>query len=189
MKLKIPLAIALLVGSFHVYSTAWAEGGNEHEQGAEQQAEDHGPGGAMHGGAAPHGGGMVHGGGGRAAPFQGGGFRPAPHPIVPAPHPAFHPAHVYNPYVIHRGAFGWARWAPTYEWVRPTYYFEWDRLRVLTCMSEDSYGDQYPVTESGYHGPMFRDQLGAVEDASLSRCYDESGHDPQCRLITCTPGY
>jgi hypothetical protein len=53
------------------------------------------------------------------------------------------------------------------------------------CVAEDSYGDQYPVSEAAPPGFGLSDMTG-VEDDALDRCYSESGQDSTCVLATCT---
>jgi hypothetical protein len=60
---------------------------------------------------------------------------------------------------------------------------------AVTCTSEDSVGNLYPVTEDGYFGAEYEGILDQVEDASLDRCYDESGGDEGCTLVGCDPIY
>jgi hypothetical protein len=59
----------------------------------------------------------------------------------------------------------------------------------VTCTAEDSYGNQYPVTEDGYFGEPWQDEVPAVEDAALDRCYEESYGDSSCYLLGCYPTY
>jgi hypothetical protein len=93
---------------------------------------------------------------------------------------------VLAPRVIERGREGhWPRWEHP-EFARPIYYWDWSVVRSVTCVAEDSYGDQYPVTETT--GPGFGlIDVTQVEDEALDRCYAESGQDPSCFLLTCSP--
>jgi hypothetical protein len=151
---------------------------------------DHG--GGNHGGPGDHGGGGEHG---------GGGFHPAPgHPGQGWPdHGGFHDGHGwhpgegmghihYDPIGFHHGGYYWPHWDRPY-WVRPIFYWNWATLHAVTCVSEDSVGDQYTVTEDGYSGLIYQSIVQQVEDASIDRCYAESGNDPGCHLESCTPLY
>ena len=119
--------------------------------------------------------------------------RPAPprfqaHPPGVHPHGPIvrqHPVRVMAPRVVaRRGAGGWAHWAHP-EFARPVYYWDWSVVHSVTCTAEDSYGDQYPVTEGT--GPGFGlDNMSNVEDDALDRCYAESGQDGTCYLLTCS---
>jgi hypothetical protein len=85
--------------------------------------------------------------------------------------------------VVH-GRAGWEHWDhPTF--MRPVYYWDWAAVRSVTCIAEDSYGDQYPVTETAAPG-FGLDNMTDVEDDALDRCYYGSGGDPTCFLATCT---
>ena len=95
-----------------------------------------------------------------------------------------HPVRVLAPRVVARGAHVWGHWGHP-EFARPTYYWDWASIRQVTCIAEDSYGDQYPVTENGYPGFGLGNMTG-VEDDALDRCYQESGQDPSCYLATCS---
>lgn len=68
---------------------------------------------------------------------------------------------------------------------RPVHYWDWGAIRSVTCIGEDSYGDQYPVTESTFPGFGFAN-LTAVEDNALD-LLSESGQDPSCALLSCSP--
>jgi hypothetical protein len=121
-----------------------------------------------------------------------GPVRPAPvrpEPVRPTPvRPE--PGRGINrgPISIGRGSAPWPRWNhPVFN--RPVYDWNWASLRVVTCTAEDSYGDQYPVTEDAYSGIQYQAQLPSIEDAALDRCYDESNGDSTCSLVDCTPGY
>ena len=58
-------------------------------------------------------------------------------------------------------------------------------MHTVSCIAEDSYGDQYPVTESTWAG-FGLGNMTEVEDNALDRCYAESGQDPSCYLATCS---
>ena len=127
--------------------------------------------------------------------------RPAPRAPPPrAPPPAFkahapgvhpqgahyqsHPVRVLAPHVIARGGNGgWRHWEHP-EFSRPAYYWDWGTIHSVSCTAEDSYGDQYPVTESTWAGFGIGD-MTSVEDQALDRCYSESGGDQSCYLATC----
>ena len=127
MKLKASLVVALSIISLHAYSLARAEG---HGQGrAEGRSE-----------ARPN-----------LPP------RPAPgrfqtHPPGVHPHGAIvrpHPVRVLSPTVVKYGGNQWRHWAHS-EFSRPVYYWNWAIVQSVTCIAEDSYGDQYPVTETTF---------------------------------------
>ena len=108
------------------------------------------------------------------APPRFQGHPPGAHPHG-APYHA-HPMRVLRPTVIHRGAERpWRHWGHP-EFVRPVYYWDWALVRSVTCTAEDSYGDQYPVTQSTWGGFGLPD-MTTVEDDALDRCYEESGGD------------
>jgi hypothetical protein len=88
------------------------------------------------------------------------------------------------PAVVAHGRGGWARWNHP-EFARPVYYWDWDLIHGVTCTAEDSYGDQYPVTETAFPGFGLA-SMTAVEDDALDRCYAESGQDSTCYLATCS---
>ena len=82
------------------------------------------------------------------------------------------------------GEHPWRHWGHP-EFVRPVYYWDWGVIHNVTCIAEDSYGDQYPVTESTFAGFGLMN-MTAVEDDALDRCYEESGGDQGCYLATCS---
>jgi hypothetical protein len=110
-----------------------------------------------------------------------------PHPATPGYHPAFHPhaVRVLRPHVIRGSERPWHHWEHP-DFVRPLYYWDWPLVRAVTCTAEDSYGDQYPVTESTFSGFGLVNMTG-VEDDALDRCYADSGGDPGCQLVSCMP--
>ena len=89
-----------------------------------------------------------------------------------------------RPSVPRYGAHPWRRWEHP-EFARPIYYWDWNAIHSVTCTAEDSYGDQYPVTEETFSGFGLA-HMTAVEDDALDRCYQESGGDPSCYLVTCS---
>ncbi len=124
---------------------------------------------------------------GRARPER----RPAPpfqaHPAGAHPRgPTVrsHPVRVVAPRSVEHGRTGWTHWEhPEFE--RPAYYWDWVHVHTVTCTAEDSYGDQYPVSEAA--PPNFAlVNMTDVEDDALDRCYSESGQDATCVLATCT---
>lgn len=150
MKLKLPLAVAVILGSLSVLAVARAE---EHRGGPE-----------------------------RAAPprFQA-------HPAGVHPHGAMvrpHAVRVLAPRVIVHGGGGWVHWNHP-EFARPTYYWDWGVIHNVSCIAEDSYGDQYPVTEAAVPG-FGLGNMTQIEDDALDRCYSESGQDGTCYLATCS---
>ena len=110
-----------------------------------------------------------------------------PHPPGVHPHGPIvrtHTARVMAPRVVEHGVHGWGHWEHP-EFDRPFYYWEWSTVRHVSCIAEDSYGDQYPVTEAASPGFGF-ESMTAVEDHALDRCYAESVHDHTCYLATCS---
>ncbi|HTP50231.1 MAG TPA: hypothetical protein VMK42_06010 [Anaeromyxobacteraceae bacterium] len=118
----------------------------------------------------------------RQAPPPYKSHPPGEHPHGPVVRP--HPVRVMSPRLVVRGHAEWAHWNHP-EFARPVYYWEWSAIRSVTCIAEDSYGDQYPVTEVVTPGFNLAG-MTAVEDAALDRCYAESGQDPTCYLATCS---
>jgi hypothetical protein len=115
-----------------------------------------------------------------APPFQ-------PHPSGVHPRGRTVPPHqtrVLQPSNVQHGHTGWAHWNHP-DFPRPNYYWNWAGVHNVTCVAEDSYGDQYPVTEAAAPGFGINNMTG-VEDDALDRCYAESGQDSTCVLATCT---
>jgi hypothetical protein len=118
--------------------------------------------------------------------------RPAPppfqaHPAGVHPHGPIvrpHPIRVLAPKPVVHGRSGWTHWEHP-EFTRPVYYWNWQGVHNVTCIAEDSYGDQYPVTEAAAPG-FGLSNMTDVEDDALDRCYSESGQDSTCYLATCT---
>jgi hypothetical protein len=104
------------------------------------------------------------------------------HPRGPTVRP--HQVRVLQPRGVVHGQTGWQHWNHP-DFARPNYYWEWNNVHTVTCTAEDSYGDQYPVSEATPPGFGFGDMTG-VEDDALDRCYSESGQDSSCVLATCT---
>ena len=115
-----------------------------------------------------------------APKFQG--HPPGIHPRGATVHP--HATRVLAPRVVVYGHHEWGHWAHP-EFARPTYYWDWAAIHSVSCVAEDSYGDQYPVTESAVPGFGLNNMTG-VEDDALDRCYSESGQDTSCYLATCS---
>jgi len=115
-------------------------------------------------------------------PQQFKGHPPGEHPHGQMVRP--HPVRVLPPKPVVRGRREWPHWNHP-EIARPLYYWSWGAVHGVACVAEDSYGDQYPVTEtvSPGFGP---DQMTAIEDDALDRCYAESGQDPTCYLASCS---
>jgi hypothetical protein len=130
----------------------------------------------------------VHGGGGhptpppRAAPPKFQAHPPGVHPHGPMVRP--HAVRVMRPTVAHYGAHPFRHWEHP-EFARPAYYWDWNVVHSVSCTAEDSYGDQYPVTEETFAGFGLANMTG-VEDDALDRCYQESGGDQSCYLATCS---
>jgi hypothetical protein len=120
------------------------------------------------------------------------GPRPAPpkfqaHPAGQHPHGPMvrsHAVRVLQPRVIVYGGHEWTHWEHP-EFARPAYYWDWNVIHTVSCITEDSYGDQYPVTESTFRG-FGLVNMTAIEDDALDRCYVESKGDPSCFLLTCS---
>jgi hypothetical protein len=91
---------------------------------------------------------------------------------------------VLPPKVVRYGAHPWKHWAHP-EFARPVYYWNWGEIHSVSCVAEDSYGDQYPVTISTWSGFGLAN-MSSVEDDALDRCYSESGGDPSCYIATCS---
>jgi hypothetical protein len=159
MNLRLPLAVAVLVASVSFYLTARAEE-HEHAKGGNEHSK------RATREEAPH--------------FQG-------HPPGVHPHGATMHAHatrVLRPTVVARGGHNWGHWGHP-EFARPLYYWDWSLVHSVSCTAEDSYGDQYPVTENGWAG-FGLGNMTEVEDDALDRCYQESGQDSSCFLATCS---
>jgi hypothetical protein len=118
----------------------------------------------------------------RAAPprFQ-------PHPAGVHPKGATVPQHqvrVMAPKVVAYASNQWNH-LDRPEFSRPFYYWDWAIIHQVTCVAEDSYGDQYPVTEATPAG-FGLNSMSVVEDDALDRCAAESGGDHTCYLATCS---
>jgi len=122
----------------------------------------------------------------RAAPPAWRGHPPGAHPPGATYHPAYHPhaVRVLRPHSMRYGEHPWRHWGHA-EFARPTYYWDWQLIHSVSCTAEDSYGDQYPVTETTFAGFGITN-MTAVEDDALDRCYEESGGDQSCYLATCS---
>ncbi len=112
--------------------------------------------------------------------FQG--HPPGVHPRGATVHS--HATRVLRPTVVVRGGHNWGHWAHP-GFTRPLYYWDWGVVHTVSCTAEDSYGDQYPVTEATWAG-FGLSSMTEVEDNALDRCYQESGQDPSCFLATCS---
>jgi hypothetical protein len=113
-------------------------------------------------------------------PFQAHPAGTHPHgPIVRA-----HATRILSPKVVKYGSHQWNHWGHA-EFARPVYYWNWSVIRSVSCVAEDTYGDQYPVTEEVSSGFGLAN-MTAVEDDALDRCYSESGGDQTCYLATCS---
>jgi hypothetical protein len=169
-KTNLAVALTLAVASSQAYSLAYAEGRVENR--AEGHTEGHSE--------------------GRKEARPSPPPRPAPqrfqaHPPGAHPHGAVvraHPVRVLSPRVVRYGGSQWHHWAHA-EFSRPVYFWEWAAVRYVTCIAEDSYGDQYPVTEATFSGFGLVNMTG-VEDDALDRCAAESGGDESCYLATCS---
>ena len=56
-----------------------------------------------------------------------------------------HPVRILGPRVLKRDEHPWHHWGHP-EFARPAYYWNWAIIRSVSCIAEDSYGDQYPVS-------------------------------------------
>jgi hypothetical protein len=88
--------------------------------------------------------------------------------------------------VAHGGYYPWPHWDRN-NVIRP-YDFEWNNLKSVTCVAQDRYRTQYPVTEDGYEGSTYQDRMSEIEQATVDRCFAES-NDTDCQLVSCTPEY
>ena len=173
MKLKVSLEIALAVASLLTYSSAALSQARKAEPQGEHRAQQPG---SQSGAAA------------RGTPQS----RPAPQPFKAHPagvHPhgpivRAHATRVLSPRAISYGAHPWPHWSHP-EFARPAYYWDWTNVHSVSCIAEDSYGDQYPVTELTFVGFGLSHMTG-VEDDALDRCSAESGGDQTCYLVTCS---
>jgi hypothetical protein len=162
-KLAVPFVLSLSFAWLQLATVAHAE---------EHRGEEHHDG---------------HGGGRpapppRAAPPKFQAHPPGVHPHGPMVRP--HQVRVMRPTVAHYGAHPFRHWEHP-EFARPVYYWDWNVIHTVSCTAEDSYGDQYPVTEETFAGFGLA-HMTAVEDDALDRCYQESGGDPSCYLATCS---
>jgi hypothetical protein len=107
---------------------------------------------------------------------------PGPHPGGGGLHP--HPVRSLAPRAVFHGHTGWPHWTHP-DFARPAYYWDWPNVHTVTCTAEDSYGDQYPVSEPAPPGFGIANMTDAEDDA-LDRCYAESGQDTTCYLAACT---
>jgi hypothetical protein len=109
-------------------------------------------------------------------------------PVVVGPRPPFGgPGRVFAPYPIRQGQYPGPAWNHPF-FPRPVYGWNWNQVETVTCTAADSYGNQYPVTESDYVGPAYQAQINNIEDAALDMCFNESG-DQGCHFEGCNPGY
>ena len=118
----------------------------------------------------------------RPAPPRYQPHPPGPHPHGPMVRP--HPVRVMRPGMYTRGEHKWSHWEHP-EFARPSYYWDWAAVHSVTCVAEDSYGDQYPVTQTAFPG-FGLDNMSELEDEALDRCHTESGGDQSCYLATCS---
>ena len=95
-----------------------------------------------------------------------------------------HQVRTLAPRAVDHGHTGWAHWNHP-DFARPNYYWSWAGVHNVTCIAEDSYGDQYPVSEAAAPGFGLANMTD-VEDDALDRCYNESGQDSTCVLASCT---
>ncbi|HEV3032003.1 MAG TPA: hypothetical protein VG319_10210 [Polyangia bacterium] len=179
MKLGASLAFTLLFASPRLTSVARAEERRDERQGVHQERHEEQQDQkreVRHDERLPP----------RAAPPAWRGHPPGGRPPAATYHPAYHPhaVRVLRPRAMRYGEHPWRHWGHG-EFARPVYYWDWAIIRSVTCVAEDSYGDQYPVTESTFAGFGLQN-MTAVEDDALDRCYEESGGDGSCFLTTCS---
>lgn len=159
MTCKIPLTVALALAIFQISPLVRAEGRGEERREVRENRPPPRP-------APPR--------------FQ-------PHPPGAHPHGPMvrtHPVRILAPRLLRRDEHPWRHWAHP-EFARPAYYWNWATIRSVSCIAEDSYGDQYPVSTGTFPGFEMAN-MTAVEDQALDCCYDESGGDPNCFLLTCS---
>jgi hypothetical protein len=166
MILKAPFAIALSLASLHAFTTVRAVADEDRREQRGSEDRNHGR---------PN---LAH----HPAPPKFAAHPPGPHPHGPIVRP--HPVRVLQPRVIQYGGRDWHHWEHP-EFARPTYYWDWNVIHNVSCVAEDSYGDQYPVTEATFSGFGITN-MTAIEDDTLDRCYAESGNDPSCYLVSCS---
>ena len=118
----------------------------------------------------------------RKAPPAFQAHPPGTHPRGATVHS--HPVRVLSPTNVVHGHSTWRHWNHP-DFARPNYYWDWHNVHNVTCVAEDSYGDQYPVSEAAGAG-FGLDNMTDVEDDALDRCYNESGQDSTCVLSTCS---
>jgi hypothetical protein len=159
MKFKTPLVLVLLMSSVLVSAIARADEGEEQRHKGHNERT------------------LVP----RPAPPAFKAHPPGQHPHGPMVRP--HAVRVLKPRVIEYGGHEWTHWQHP-EFARPAYYWDWSITHTVSCIAEDSYGDQYPVTEATFAG-FGLVNMTAIEDDALDRCHAESGGDPSCYLLTC----
>jgi hypothetical protein len=179
MKLAASLAFAFVIATPQLASVARAEDHHppreeRHEERHQERREEHRE--VRHEEKLPP----------RAPAPTWRGHAPGVHPTGPSYHPAYHPhaVRVLRPHTMRYGEHPWRHWGHA-EFVRPVYYWDWALIHSISCTAEDSYGDQYPVTETTVPGFGLAN-MTAVEDDALDRCYEESGGDQSCYLATCS---
>ena len=182
MKLTVSAATVLMCASLLALSSARADERDEkHEQGEQRpmregQRQQKGP--QQKG---PQQKGPQQNGPQRGPPPKFEAHPPGMHPQGATVHS--HPVRVLAPKMVTRRGGGWSHWEhPDFD--RPVYFWNWRVLHNVTCVAEDSYGDQYPVTEAVWRTFNISDMTN-VEDDALDRCYAESGQDESCYLVTC----
>jgi hypothetical protein len=112
------------------------------------------------------------------------GVRPTPKAHVKGPTVRPHAVRVLGSRLVVHENHQWPHWShPSFD--RPLYYWDWDTIHGVSCIAEDSYGDQYPVSESAFPG-LDSGSMMTVEDDAIDRCYSESGKDTSCYLATCS---
>ena len=177
-KLALPFVVSLSFAWLQLATVARAEehhGDEHHDTHADQHHDTHAEHHDMHEGGRPV-------PPPRAAPPKFQPHPPGAHPHGPMVRP--HAVRVMRPTVARYGAHPFRRWEHP-EFARPVYYWDWNVIHTVSCTAEDSYGDQYPVTEETFSGFGLA-HMTAVEDDALDRCYQESGGDQSCYLATCS---
>lgn len=193
---RFALALGLLVASSTLSLGAFAQerggdrGGDHRDERRDDHRDDHGsppqnrapPAQQQHMQPSPPQQSTIHHGPVRQPPPQWQAHAPGPYPQ--GPRYQYRPVRVLAPRVVVRGRGGWNHWEHP-EFNRPVYYWHWEHVRYVSCIAEDSYGDQYPVSERAWGG-FGLDDMTTVEDNALDRCYAESGNDDSCYLATCS---
>lgn len=135
MKFKAPLEFTLVFASLLTYSSvAFSEAHKTEQKNPQVQQRGTSPKYAP----AP-----------RSVPMPYQAHPAGVHPHGPIVRP--HATRVLGPRAVAYGSHQWQHWNHA-EFARPAYYWDWNSVHNVTCVAEDSYGDQYPVTEAAFPG-------------------------------------